>query len=407
MPRWDLRALVRYLRPGHEGGGRRSGPPPTPAELARSVAVIRRVLLENIIPFWVARERGAEAGEPGVAGAWERPSWTADWHLILEARTAWFFSRLAGSSYGTDDHLGAARRRYEFLRDVMWDRDFGGFFWAVGSRERVATKPNKHLYGQAFGLYAVSEFAAASGSAEALDLARRLFDLMETRAHDAEQGGYREGLQRDWTPLPGEATTYLGLAPDIKSMNAHLHALEAVTRYYRVSGDPAARERLAELILIQSNAVVRKDIGVCTDAHQRDWTALRGPAHERVSYGHDLENGRLLLEACEALGLPAAPLVDLCRTFFAHALRFGFDRRQGGFFKGGRFNHPADEHQKIWWIQAEGLLSALELYRRAGDPAYFRCFERTLDWIVTRQVDWVGGEWHAEITEGGVARGRR
>jgi mannobiose 2-epimerase len=124
-----------------------------------------------------------------------------------------------------------------------------------------------------------------------------------------------------------------------------------------------------------------------------------------VSYGHDLENGRLLLEACEALGLPEAPLFDLCRAFFAHALRFGFDRRQGGFFKGGPFNGPADERQKVWWVQAEGLLSALELYRRTGDPAYFRCFELTLDWIVTRQVDWDGGEWHAEITEAGMAQG--
>jgi mannobiose 2-epimerase len=159
------------------------------------------------------------------------------------------------------------------------------------------------VYGQAFGIYALSEFAAASGSEEATSLARRLFGLLETRAHDAEYGGYREAFQRDWAPLAPGTVSYLHLPASLKLLNTHLHLLEAFATYHRLTEDPLARERLVELILIQSNAVVRKDIGVCTNAHQRDWTPLRGRPHDRVSYGHDVENGRLLLEASLALGL--------------------------------------------------------------------------------------------------------
>jgi mannobiose 2-epimerase len=400
MRRWDLRALLSVWHRGRGGGRGRPAAPPAASELARSRALVTRLLLENIVPFWEARERAAGTGEPAARS-------TPEWHLVLEARTAWFFARLAGSSHGRADHLRAAQRRFEFLRDVMWDRDFGGFLWQVRARDGAPTRPDKHPYGQAFGLYALSEFAAASGSSAALDLARQLFDLLETRAHDAEHGGYREGLLRDWTPLPDTARTYLGVAPEIKTMNTHLHLLEAITTFYRVSGDPVARERLVELILIQGSAVVREGVGVCTEAHRRDWTALGGPAHERVSYGHDVENARLLLEACEAVGLPTAPLIGLSRTLFAHPLRFGFDHRQGGFFKEGPYYRSADRREKIWWIQAEGLLSALELYRRTAEPEFFRCFQRTLDWIVDRQADWTGGEWHAEITTAGAPLGAK
>jgi mannobiose 2-epimerase len=394
-----IRAIWAEAEPGPRS---REPSPLAPGEWRRFHELLERLLLENMVPFWLAyeRERGEPAGRAGEAGSSGR-------FLVLEARLLWFFSRLARSRYGADEHLSAARRGFEVLRDELWDAKFGGFAWAVDPRMRKATKPDKHVYGQAFGIYALSEFAAASGSEEATSLARRLFGLLEARAHDAEYGGYREAFQRDWSPLAPTAVSYLHLPASLKLMNTHLHVLEAFDAYHRLTGDPLARQRLAELVLIQGSAVVRKDVGVCTNAHQRDWTPLRGRSHDRVSYGHDVENGRLLLEASQALGMPDAPLVDLARGFFSHALRFGFDDRDGGFFESGPFNRPADDRQKIWWIQAEGLLSALDLYRRTGDRLYLRCFERTLDWITTRQVDWSGGEWHAEITSSGAPQGAK
>lgn len=42
---------------------------------------------------------------------------------------------------------------------------------------------------------------------------------------------------------------------------ARLHLLEAFIPYYRLTKDPLARERLFELVLIQSNTVLRKGLG--------------------------------------------------------------------------------------------------------------------------------------------------
>lgn len=191
----------------------------------------------------------------------------------------------------------------------------------------------------------------------------------------------------------------MNVPPAVKLMNTHLHLMEAITTYYLATSHPTARERLIELIFIQSNSVVRKAIGACTDKYQRNWTPLHGPRYDRVSYGHDIENVWLLMEACDAVGMPNGLLQDLYQTLFRYTLQNGYDQREGGFFDTGPFNAAADRRGKIWWVQAEGLVSALAMYKLTGEDVYLNCFLKTLDWIEKHQVDWQNGDWFAQVTE--------
>ena len=340
--------------------------------LTRSEETLKRILMENILPFWhphvLDREEGGYRLNHDIEGKWQGPG---DKALVTQARTVWFFSRLVNAGLGGDGHLEAARHGYGFLREKMWDAEFGGFYWAVDSPGGTAAMPGKHLYGQAFGLYALSEYAMASGDETAEALARELFGLLE-RVHDDEFGGYAESFGRSWKPLPeAEALGgYMHADPSLKLMNTHLHLLEAVTTYYTLTKDPLARERLIELIQIESNAVVRKNLGVCTDKYQRNWTPLHGPEYDRVSYGHDIENVWLLVRACEAAGISNGPLLDLYETLAGYSLQYGYDREKGGFYDTGPFNAPADRKSKIWWVQSEGLVCALMMYRQTGKTGY-------------------------------------
>jgi mannobiose 2-epimerase len=180
-------------------------------------------------------------------------------------------------------------------------------------------------------------------------------------------------------------------------MNTHLHLLEAITTFVALTDEPTARERLIELILVNSNSVVRKDIGACTEKYLENWRPFDGPNDRRVSYGHDVENVWLLAEACRTAGIPENLLADLYRTIFKHALDHGFDRKDGGFYDSGFLNAPADRQDKIWWVQAEGLVAALQMYRLTGESLYWDCFTLVLDWIVKHQVDWKHGDWFEMI----------
>jgi mannobiose 2-epimerase len=283
----------------------------------------------------------------------------------------------------------------------MWDHQFGGFYWEVDSSGRRPVRPEKHVYGQAFGLYALTEYARASGDPAAIETAGKLFHLLEIEARDPECGGYCEIRQRDWSA--GEPDTSRGGA--VKRMNTHLHLMEAFTTFLAFRKDPLVWRRLVELILVNSNTVVRKDVGACADVYRVSWEPLHGGSYDRVSYGHDLENIWLLDEACRAAEIPGAFLHDLYRTVFNYALRWGCDREGGGFYESGAFNEPADRRDKIWWVQAEAAVAALQMYRFTGDQLYWDCFAQTLDWIVSRQCDWERGDWYEKIDENGRASG--
>jgi mannose/cellobiose epimerase-like protein (N-acyl-D-glucosamine 2-epimerase family) len=373
---------------------------PAARDLFRAHETLERILINNIISFWYPQAVDVEHGGYRIPdGSQARRNSRANKTLVGQARTLWFFSRLAKSKYGSTDHLKAAKHGYEFLYRRMWDADFGGFYWEVDAARPMATKTDKHLYGQAFGLFALTEYAKASGDSAATAAARDLFNLFETHAHDGRYGGYREFFQRDWKVPDHEG--YLGTPPTIKLMNTHLHLMEAITQYYLLTRDPDAKERLIELIFVNGSSVVRKNIGACTDRHLNSWAPLRGRRYDRVSYGHDVENVWLLADACNAAEISNNLLLDLYRAIFSYALRYGYDRRTGGFYDSGSFHGRADRREKILWVQAEGLVAALRMYRLTGEEVYWNCFLKTLDWISKYQADWEHGDWYEWVASDG------
>jgi mannobiose 2-epimerase len=374
---------------------RHSGSPEAITSIGEARRVLESILTNNIIPFWypgvLDRQDGGYCLNHALDGKWLGPAHKS---LVAQTRTLWFFSRLARSSYSRPEYLQAAHQGYEFLRAYMLDADHGGFYWEVDASGRTATQPEKHVYGQAFALYALVEYARASHESSAATLAKTLFNVLEDQPHDNRYGGYGEIFQRDWTVPRGETRSAYHRT---KRMNTHLHLMEAITAFLSLTGEVAARERLMELIMICSELVVRKDLGCCSDRHHEDWRPLRGHEHKRVSYGHDLENIWLLMEASHAADRPANLLLDLYARLFNYALRYGFDSEQGGFYDSGPFNAPADQRQKTWWVQAEALLAALKMSRLTGESVYWQCFSRTLDWVAKHQIDTVNGEWFETV----------
>jgi mannobiose 2-epimerase len=366
---------------------------------------LEKNLKENIAAFWLNkgfdRTNGGYTINFGPRGEAKGPGVKM---IVSQSRNVWLFARMARAGYGGKEVLEAADHGYRFLRDKMWDKQHGGFYWEVDATGSEKRRTGKHLYGQSFALYAISEFAMASKRKDVLDFAIKFFDLLDAKAHDAKYGGYLEFFNADWTEAK-EERPYLGGAPGLKLMNTHLHLMEAMTTFYRASKLPLARERLIELINIESNAVVRKTLGACTDKYDRDWTPRLEGDFARVSYGHDLENIWLLIDACDAAGISNYPFLDLYRRLFDYSMKYGYDAEKGGFYDSGWFDKPADRLSKIWWVEAEAIVSALYMFRLTGDKKYLDVFEKTYDFIEKYQVDWENGEWHATVTPDGKTQG--
>lgn len=407
--REKVTAWLRGLELSRHAGRAQSDAPTLDAPARdRLVADMEAALGENIVDFWLPRCLDREHG--GYRQDFDSVGRSRDLNrkrLVVQARMLWFLSRAAAGGFETTRNPASALRSaadegFLFLKDRLWDHDHGGFFWEVDRAGTTVKHGCKDAYGQAFALLALSQYALVGGSTEAKDLADNLFATLLEKMHDAEYGGYTEFLASDWTPADRDARRYTDTpGASRKSMNTHLHLLEALTTYYRLSPTPLARERLLELLRIQTTAAMRKRSANTFDRFERDWSPVLDERYDQVSYGHDLENVHLVMDAVSALGLPAAPIAGLLREVFDQALEHGFDWRDGGFFFLGRVGRRARRLEKVWWVQAEGMLCALRLYQRFQRPRDLDVFLRTWQFIDRKVIDREHGEWYDTVMPDG------
>jgi mannobiose 2-epimerase len=385
-------------------------PPDHQSELLRGKldALLRTELTRRWYPGAVDRARGGF--HQTFARDWSRQP-DENVFLVYQARMTWTAAAFAEySAPDRDEFVRYARHGIEFLDRVMRDGEFGGFHWSLDPQGRLDPKQGdeKHVYGTAFVVYSASKVRGVTGDELALKVARDAFDWLEEHAHDAKHGGYFEAIRRDGTPIlswePDAPTARrldrLGVYYGFKSMNAHIHLLEALAELSKVDKRPLVNERLREVF-----AIVRDRIAVEPGALNLymtpDWRAI--PAHD--SFGHDVETAFLLVEAAEALGMPGDPRTwQRARLLVDHALEWGWDQEHGGFYdKGESFGATAFDRKKVWWTAAEGLNTLLLMHRKYGDRTdrYWKAFLKQWDFIEKYLIDPIHGGWYAETTAEG------
>lgn len=327
---------------------------------------------------------------------------TGEKFLTLQARHVWFFSALVQENIQRERALAAARHGFRFIRDKFHDGKMGGYFSKV-TDEGKASDPRKHVYLNAFTLYAFAKYYGASRDPEALAAAKELFRQLETHAHDRQFGGYIEFFNADWSEVTdAKSGGYVG-AVGVKTYNSHLHLMEAMAELCRVWKDPKVLERLNELIEINTTTVLYPTVNANVDAWRRDWTVVNEPNNLRASYGHDVECLWLVMEAAKIAGRPSALYRSWAEKLAANLTKFGYDAAYGGLFESGPLDEPANQLRKTWWVQSEALVGFLELYELSGDMDRYRQFSQTLDFCAKYHVAKEGGWWATRNPDGSPA----
>jgi mannobiose 2-epimerase len=366
-------------------------PTPGPSEY---IARIEGDLLENILPFWSEHVVDPEGGFFGSLTNGRALDRAAERGALLTSRILWTFSAAFGR-YRDPAHLAVADHAYADLMGRFHDREHGGFWWSVSTVEG-ASRDRKQVYGQAFAVYALTEYHAATGRREPLDQAIATYRLIEAHAKDPVHGGYLEAFGRAWEPIADMRLSVVDLN-EPKSQNTHLHVMEAYARLFSVWPDPGLRRALAEIVGIMLGRIVNPATAHLGLFFSENWD-LRS---DRISYGHDIEAGWLLCQAAEALGDPA--LTERIRILAVRIAEVTLD--EGVDADGGIFNEGGPQGltntNKEWWPQAEAVVGFINAFQISGEPRFLQAAFRSWDFIEAKLIDRARGEWYRGVTRDG------
>ena len=356
---------------------------------------VRENLTENILPYWLRLKdpRGGFYGEVSSTG---EVLYDAPRGVILNARIIWSFAA-AFQQFRKTEYLVAAVHARDYFLEHFCDHKYGGVYWSVTSAgERLDTK--KQLYAQGFAIYGLAELYKVTGDDEVLKNAINLYKVVEGKFADPENGGYIEALSRDFSPLEDMSLSAHDINAD-KTMNSHLHILEAYANLYQVWPDEGLREAVEKLLDIIGLKVMAPS-GHLQLYFKRDWSVLPGG----VSYGHDIETSWLALEC--AFALKDLDIVSRVRPW---AFAMGVAGNEGLLADGSmRYEKLPDgsfDDSRQWWVQAETVVGNLWLWKYHGDALGAK---RAMDaWAYIREklVDREGGEWWwAVLPDGSMDR---
>lgn len=319
----------------------------------------------------------------------------ADKAIILNSRILWTFSAAANFS-PTESYKATAKRAYDYLIQHFWDTEAGGVYWMLDYQGK-AIQTKKQIYAQAFAIYAFSEYYQLTREEEALEKAIFLFELIEKYSFDQKENGYFEAYSQNWELLEDLRLSEKD-ANEAKTMNTHLHILEAYTNLYKVHKAPNLQRQLTNLIQLFSDKFItlpNPHLHLFFDEH---WNLK---SHE-ISFGHDIEASWLLVEAAEVLGD-----VNLLDKTKALALKIAEATLKEGIANDGSLLNEAapngiTDDDRHWWPQAEAIVGFLNAYQISNDNIYLDTSFNLWNFIKEYMLDHDNDEWHWMVNNKGL-----
>jgi cellobiose epimerase len=366
-------------------------------ELSNYRKLFKSELIDDILSYWIkySIEKDGE-GFYGAADIEGNPVLTANKSCVLNARILWTFSE-AAIRFPDKEYDMMADRAFSFIEKYFADKQSGGYFMELNPDNTVASDI-KHTYAQAFVIYALCKYYEFRPDPVVMESIRNYFRLLEKHAKDRINPGYFEAFTRDWKLYDQNR---MADNNEPKSMNTHLHIMEAYSALYKVWKDETVKLRLTELLKLFIDRIIRSDghLGIFYDEKFNE----TGASKEICSFGHDIEATWLLLEAAEILGdeTIADSMKPLCIKMVNSVERTGLDKDGGLFLESTRFGSHIRTN-KHWWLQAETLVGLMNAFEMTGDIKYWETVKLAWSFIDNHVIDHQKGEWFTKVNRLGI-----
>lgn len=349
-------------------------------------------LKDDIIPFWRNLKDTRYGGYYGYVDNHLKVDRKAPKGAIYHHRILWFFSN-AYYLLKDSDLLEEADHAYEFIMSNFIDSIHGGSYWSVTYDGKVLDS-SKYTYCQAFLIYALSSYYSVSGRKAALDMAYRLFELVEDQCRD--DFGYLEGFDREFNPIPNEQISENGIVAE-KTMNTLLHVFEAYSEFYKVTGDRQVKRRLMWILDIFTDKVYNPKL-------KRQEVFFNSKMESMIdlhSYGHDIETAWLLDRGCEIIG--DMSYTERIKPITRQLTKMIYDKAYTQHSVMNGCENGVDDTTRVWWVQAESMVGFLNGYEdNKHNQHYMEAVQNIWSYVKDNMlIQSKPAEWYAEVTEEG------
>ena len=351
-------------------------------------------LLNDILPYWM--ERTIDEKHGGFIGRIDgnnRIDEKADKGAILNSRILWTFS--AAYNYFKDPaYLETADRAFNYINNHFIDKEHNGVFWVLDYKGNP-TETKKQIYTQAFAIYGFSAYYKASRNKHALNAAIELFKLIETYAFDHGENGYFEAFDRQWNLLQDLRLSEKD-ANEKKTLNTHLHILEAYTTLYQIWKNKKLKKQLKNLIELKLDKFVNEN-----SRFQLFFDENWNPKSDLISFGHDIEGSWLLLEAAKVLGDEQliAKTKKVAISMVNSVMESGIDNDGGLMYE--VYSGVIKDTDKHWWPQAEAIVGFVNAWQISSDSKYLKKAKMVWEFTKDKIIDWKDGEWWFRVNKVG------
>ncbi len=342
---------------------------------------------DNVIPFWINYSVAPDGGFYGRVLRDGTPIEDSPRGSVLNARILWSFAA-AYRTFQNPVYLELADKAQSYFIRTFIDEQNGGVYWLVNPNGEVVNAC-KYTYAMTYAIYGLAEHYLATGNDESLQTAISLYTTLEDKGRDVLQDGYIESFTEDWQKLD----KYDNNAP--KTMNAHLHVMEAYTVLYQCWKDEGLKNRLefcTRLFIDRIYNPERKHFDLFFDSK---WNSLV----DMDSYGHDIEAGWLLCNAARTLDNPglikqaeqiALEVTDAC-------LKEGLTDKGG--MTSEKKNGKLTKHCS-WWGQIETIIGCINAWQINKDNTYLQTANTVWNFIEQKMIDKEYGEWYSDYYDG-------
>lgn len=365
-------------------------------------------LEKELLPFWTDRmidtvnggyithfdNKGNDSGEDEKS-------------LIAQTRCLYTLSSAHRAGYGEGAYAAMARHGTDFLIEKMWDAEHGGFFWMTDRKGKVMID-QKIIYGHSFAIYSLSEYTLATGDKRGIEYAAKVFDLIQKYCTDTMYGGYWEMFSRDWV-LAGPGSK----GGDRKTLDVHMHLMEAFTTLFECSGLDVHKRKLIEVIDILICRIIHPVYKTGVPQFYKDWKiapqikfdivwgwdrfsedGLKANVTDNTCFGHNAEFAWLLIHALEVMKMSTEPYRDIFRIIFDHTSENGIDKEYGGVYVEGPHAGGVADREKEFWQQAEVLIGMLDAFLMFEDHKYWEDYKNVHRFVMEKVVNKGVGEWY-------------